>query len=154
MQIRFQIVKVLLQRGANPDLRDEDGKTALDKARERTDEDHTQVAQILESPSVYMHSSEHLCLFDLLFLILKVTKYAAFLTELFPRTRHHLKCYVMDRFFCWPVSVCRLLQLKSQYFIYLCTSSSAVKQHLRKTTRAVLIRNGMRSVRFFCQHES
>lgn len=50
-------MKVLLQRGANPDLRDEDGKTALDKARERTDEDHTQVAQILESPSVYMHSS-------------------------------------------------------------------------------------------------
>ncbi|VDM61213.1 unnamed protein product [Angiostrongylus costaricensis] len=47
----LQIVKVLLQRGANPDLRDEDGKTALDKARERTDEDHTQVAQILESPS-------------------------------------------------------------------------------------------------------
>ena len=53
-----KIVKVLLQRGANPDLRDEDGKTALDKARERTDEDHTQVAQILESPSVYMHSSK------------------------------------------------------------------------------------------------
>ncbi|KIH67050.1 HECT-domain protein [Ancylostoma duodenale] len=53
---RPDIVKVLLQRGANPDLRDEDGKTALDKARERTDEDHTQVAQILESPSVYMHS--------------------------------------------------------------------------------------------------
>ncbi|KAK6057909.1 hypothetical protein COOONC_04534, partial [Cooperia oncophora] len=61
---RPDIVKVLLQRGANPDLkRSEDGKDAthpsfrrLDKARERTDEDHTQVAQILESPSVYMHS--------------------------------------------------------------------------------------------------
>ncbi|CAD6199393.1 unnamed protein product [Caenorhabditis auriculariae] len=53
---RPDIVKLLLQRGANPDLRDEDGKTALDKSRERSDEDHTQVAHILESPSVYMHA--------------------------------------------------------------------------------------------------
>ncbi|CAB3409028.1 unnamed protein product [Caenorhabditis bovis] len=53
---RPDIVKLLLQRGANPDLRDEDGKTALDKARERSDEDHSQVAVILESPTVYMHS--------------------------------------------------------------------------------------------------
>lgn len=55
---RPDIVKLLLQRGANPDLRDEDGKTALDKARERSDEDHTQVAAILESPTVYMHSHD------------------------------------------------------------------------------------------------
>ena len=54
--IFFQIVKLLLQKGANPDLRDEDGKTALDKARERSDEEHVQVATILESPSVYMHA--------------------------------------------------------------------------------------------------
>ncbi|CAI4227539.1 unnamed protein product [Auanema sp. JU1783] len=52
---RPDIVKVLLQRGANPDLRDEDGKTALDKARERSDQDHSQVAQLLEGPSVYIH---------------------------------------------------------------------------------------------------
>lgn len=32
------IAKVLLRYGANPDLRDEDGKTPLDKARERVDE--------------------------------------------------------------------------------------------------------------------
>ncbi|CAI5448918.1 unnamed protein product [Caenorhabditis angaria] len=52
---RPDIVKLLLKRGANPDLRDEDGKTALDKARERSDDDHNQVANILESPTVYMH---------------------------------------------------------------------------------------------------
>jgi len=36
--------------GANPDLRDEDGKTPLDKARERGDEGHHEVIQILQSP--------------------------------------------------------------------------------------------------------
>ncbi|CAI2350375.1 unnamed protein product [Caenorhabditis sp. 36 PRJEB53466] len=55
---RPDVVKLLLQRGANPDLRDEDGKTALDKARERADEDHNQVANILESPSAYMRNKE------------------------------------------------------------------------------------------------
>lgn len=35
---RPAIAKVLLRHGANPDLRDEDGKTPLDKARERLDE--------------------------------------------------------------------------------------------------------------------
>lgn len=35
---RPAIAKVLLRYGANPDLRDEDGKTPLDKARERVDE--------------------------------------------------------------------------------------------------------------------
>ncbi|EFO85309.1 hypothetical protein CRE_21657 [Caenorhabditis remanei] len=53
-----QVVKLLLQRGANPDLRDEDGKTALDKARERSDDDHNQVANILESPSAFMRNKE------------------------------------------------------------------------------------------------
>uniref|UniRef100_A0A0M3JKI3 E3 ubiquitin-protein ligase HECTD1 (inferred by orthology to a human protein) n=1 Tax=Anisakis simplex TaxID=6269 RepID=A0A0M3JKI3_ANISI len=48
----------LLRNGANPDLRDEEGKTALDKARERSEEGHQQVAAILESPSTYMHSDE------------------------------------------------------------------------------------------------
>ncbi|KAI6206878.1 HECT-type E3 ubiquitin transferase [Aphelenchoides besseyi] len=53
---RSDVLIALLQNGANPDLRDEDGRTALDKARERADEGHQQVVQILESPSEYMMS--------------------------------------------------------------------------------------------------
>lgn len=49
---RPQIVKTLLRYGANPDLRDEDGKTPLDKARERNDEGHREVIQILQSPGM------------------------------------------------------------------------------------------------------
>ena len=44
--------KVLLRYGANPDLRDEDGKTPLDKARERNDEGHKEVARILQTPGI------------------------------------------------------------------------------------------------------
>uniref|UniRef100_A0A914ZV22 E3 ubiquitin-protein ligase n=10 Tax=Parascaris univalens TaxID=6257 RepID=A0A914ZV22_PARUN len=55
---RPDVVKILLRNGANPDLRDEEGKTALDKARERSEEGHQQVAAILESPSSYMHGDE------------------------------------------------------------------------------------------------
>ena len=51
------IAKVLLRYGANPDLRDEEGKTALDKARERTEEGHRQVAAILQSPSDWIFSA-------------------------------------------------------------------------------------------------
>eukprot|EP00080_Pristionchus_pacificus_P012573 PDM72593.1 hecd-1 [Pristionchus pacificus] len=51
---RPDVTKMLLARGGNPDLRDEDGKTALDKARERNEEDYIAVAAILETPSVYM----------------------------------------------------------------------------------------------------
>ncbi|CAH0382752.1 unnamed protein product [Bemisia tabaci] len=51
---RPAIAKVLLRHGANPDLRDEDGKTALDKARERSDEGHGEVAAILQSPGEFM----------------------------------------------------------------------------------------------------
>ncbi|CAG9534153.1 unnamed protein product [Cercopithifilaria johnstoni] len=51
---RSDIVKILLKYGANPDLRDEEGKTALDKAHERSEEEHQIVANILESPSAYM----------------------------------------------------------------------------------------------------
>lgn len=40
-------LKTLLRHGANPDLRDEDGKTPLDKARERG---HSEVVAILQSP--------------------------------------------------------------------------------------------------------
>ena len=35
-------------------MRDEDGKTPLDKARERGDEGHREVIQILQSPGEYM----------------------------------------------------------------------------------------------------
>ena len=45
---------MLLRYGANPDLRDEDGKTPLDKARERNDEGHREVAAILQSPGEWM----------------------------------------------------------------------------------------------------
>ena len=51
---RPNVVKVLLRHGANPDLRDEDGKTPLDKARERNDEGHREVAAILQSPGEFM----------------------------------------------------------------------------------------------------
>ena len=40
----------VFQSGANPELRDEDGKTPLDKARERNDEGHREVIAILQSP--------------------------------------------------------------------------------------------------------
>uniref|UniRef100_A0A915PQB4 E3 ubiquitin-protein ligase n=1 Tax=Setaria digitata TaxID=48799 RepID=A0A915PQB4_9BILA len=55
---RSDIVKILLKYGANPDLRDEEGKTALDKAHERSEEEHQLVASILESPSAYMQKSD------------------------------------------------------------------------------------------------
>ncbi|XP_012283753.1 E3 ubiquitin-protein ligase HECTD1 isoform X2 [Orussus abietinus] len=51
---RPAIAKVLLRHGANPDLRDEDGKTPLDKARERVDEGHREVAAILQSPGEWV----------------------------------------------------------------------------------------------------
>ena len=52
---RSNIVKILLRHGANPDLRDEEGKTPLDKARERGEESHREVVQILQSPSDYLN---------------------------------------------------------------------------------------------------
>nr|XP_024003008.1 E3 ubiquitin-protein ligase HECTD1 isoform X6 [Salvelinus alpinus] len=48
---RPQVAKTLLRHGANPDLRDEDGKTPLDKARERG---HSEVVAILQSPGDWM----------------------------------------------------------------------------------------------------
>uniref|UniRef100_A0A914XRQ8 E3 ubiquitin-protein ligase n=1 Tax=Plectus sambesii TaxID=2011161 RepID=A0A914XRQ8_9BILA len=53
---RPEIAKILLRHGANPDLRDEEGKTALDKARERSDDGHREVGAVLESPGDYMAS--------------------------------------------------------------------------------------------------
>ena len=55
---RPQIAKVLLRHGANPDLRDEDGRTPLDKARERNDEGHREVASILQSPADWIASPQ------------------------------------------------------------------------------------------------
>lgn len=46
--------QTLLRHGANPDLRDEDGKTPMDKARERNDEGHREVVHILQSPGTNM----------------------------------------------------------------------------------------------------
>lgn len=54
---RSNVVKILLRHGANPDLRDEEGKTPLDKARERGEENHREVVQILQSPSDYTSSN-------------------------------------------------------------------------------------------------
>ena len=42
-----------MRNGADPELRDEDGKTPADKARERHDEGHREVLEILQSPSKY-----------------------------------------------------------------------------------------------------
>ena len=47
---RPAITKALLRSGANPDLRDEDGKTPLDRAREKNDEGHRDVVHILQNP--------------------------------------------------------------------------------------------------------
>lgn len=56
----FLQFQTLLRHGANPDLRDEDGKTPLDKARERNDEGHREVIQILQSPGQNMlHLLKH-----------------------------------------------------------------------------------------------
>ncbi|XP_068683255.1 E3 ubiquitin-protein ligase HECTD1-like isoform X4 [Montipora foliosa] len=51
---RPAVAKTLLRHGANPDLRDEDGKTPMDKARERNDEGHREVVHILQSPGEWM----------------------------------------------------------------------------------------------------
>lgn len=50
----------MLRHGANPDLRDEDGKTPLDKARERNDQGHREVSAILQSPGELMCSGSSL----------------------------------------------------------------------------------------------
>jgi E3 ubiquitin-protein ligase HECTD1 len=46
---RPSIVRLLLTYGGNVDLHDEDGRTALDKARERQDDNHQEVIDILQS---------------------------------------------------------------------------------------------------------
>ncbi|XP_047133370.1 E3 ubiquitin-protein ligase HECTD1 isoform X2 [Hydra vulgaris] len=54
---RPAVAKVLLKYGANPELREEDGKTPLDKARERNDEGHKEVVRILQTPGEWIGSS-------------------------------------------------------------------------------------------------
>jgi E3 ubiquitin-protein ligase HECTD1 len=49
---RAQIVRILLAHGANPDLRDEEGRTALEKARERGEDSHRECVQILQQTSL------------------------------------------------------------------------------------------------------
>ena len=50
-KVSFERINInFFRHGANPDLRDEDGKTPLDKARERNDEGHREVASLLQSP--------------------------------------------------------------------------------------------------------
>ncbi|XP_049867951.1 E3 ubiquitin-protein ligase Ufd4 isoform X3 [Pectinophora gossypiella] len=56
---RPAIAKVLLRYGANADLRDEDGKTPLDKARERHDQGHREVASILQCPGEWLVVGNH-----------------------------------------------------------------------------------------------
>nr|XP_039255177.1 E3 ubiquitin-protein ligase HECTD1-like [Styela clava] len=51
---RPNVVKTLLRHGANATLRDEEGKTPLEKAKERNDEGHREVVKILESPEKYV----------------------------------------------------------------------------------------------------
>ncbi len=46
---RSSIVRLLLTYGGNVDLHDEDGRTPLDKARERQDDSHQEVIDILQS---------------------------------------------------------------------------------------------------------
>ncbi|VDN05396.1 unnamed protein product [Thelazia callipaeda] len=56
---RSDIVKILLKHGANPDLRDEEGKTPLDKARERNENEHQIVASILENPDPFIFNKDN-----------------------------------------------------------------------------------------------
>uniref|UniRef100_H2Z100 E3 ubiquitin-protein ligase n=1 Tax=Ciona savignyi TaxID=51511 RepID=H2Z100_CIOSA len=49
---RPSVVKSLLLHSANTSLHDEEGKTALEKARERNDEGHKEVVKLLEDPAV------------------------------------------------------------------------------------------------------
>ena len=56
---RPSIVRLLLKYGGNIDLRDEDGRTPLDKARERQDEGHQEVVEILQSTHEWTDIRRH-----------------------------------------------------------------------------------------------
>ena len=51
---RPAVVKVLLLHGADCSLQDEEGKTALEKAKERSDEGHRDVVKLLENPGKFL----------------------------------------------------------------------------------------------------
>uniref|UniRef100_H2Z0Z9 E3 ubiquitin-protein ligase n=1 Tax=Ciona savignyi TaxID=51511 RepID=H2Z0Z9_CIOSA len=55
---RPSVVKSLLLHSANTSLHDEEGKTALEKARERNDEGHKEVVKLLEDPETWIASEE------------------------------------------------------------------------------------------------
>ncbi|XP_076816720.1 E3 ubiquitin-protein ligase HECTD1-like isoform X3 [Clavelina lepadiformis] len=55
---RPAVVKVLLLHGADCSLQDEEGKTALEKAKERSDEGHRDVVKLLENPAAWISSDE------------------------------------------------------------------------------------------------
>lgn len=57
---RVGITKVLLRSGANCGLTDEDGKTALEKARERQEDGHREVAALLEDPAAFLAGDEEI----------------------------------------------------------------------------------------------
>nr|XP_018669598.1 E3 ubiquitin-protein ligase HECTD1 isoform X3 [Ciona intestinalis] len=55
---RPAVVKTLLLNSANPTLHDEEGKTALEKAKERNDDGHKEVVKLLEDPESWITSDE------------------------------------------------------------------------------------------------
>eukprot|EP00036_Acanthoecidae_sp_10tr_P012628 CAMPEP_0206295484 /NCGR_PEP_ID=MMETSP0106_2-20121207/5189_1 /ASSEMBLY_ACC=CAM_ASM_000206 /TAXON_ID=81532 /ORGANISM="Acanthoeca-like sp., Strain 10tr" /LENGTH=2416 /DNA_ID=CAMNT_0053726137 /DNA_START=1 /DNA_END=7251 /DNA_ORIENTATION=- len=57
---RVGITKVLLRSGADATLTDEDGKTALEKAKERPEEGHREVAELLENPAAFLDGEEEI----------------------------------------------------------------------------------------------
>jgi ankyrin repeat protein len=56
------IIRLLLKYGGNVDLRDEDGRTALDKAHERQDENHQETVDILQSAHEQIDTKQTLVL--------------------------------------------------------------------------------------------
>jgi hypothetical protein len=57
---RVGITKVLLRSGVDCSLTDEEGKTALQKAQEREEEGHREVAQLLEDPVAFLEGDEEI----------------------------------------------------------------------------------------------
>lgn len=52
----YFLFQLLLQYGADPELRDEDGHTPIMKAQERGDDWHKQCIEILEKPGTLDHT--------------------------------------------------------------------------------------------------
>uniref|UniRef100_A0A7E4W8K1 E3 ubiquitin-protein ligase n=1 Tax=Panagrellus redivivus TaxID=6233 RepID=A0A7E4W8K1_PANRE len=58
---RPDMTQLLLERGANPELRDEEGRTALEKARGRKEEQYQKVARLLEYPMAKSSQEINMC---------------------------------------------------------------------------------------------